>query len=136
MEIAAVTAFLAPFLPALLRGSQELVEEAVKGMGHKAWEFATRLWQKLAPRLEAKPGAAEAADDVAHRPDDARARGALELQLEKMLSEDPGFARELEQLWAEGQREGVVAAVGQRSVAIGGNVTGTIVTGDQNTISK
>ena len=136
MEIAALAGFLAPLLPALLRGTESLLEEAVQGVGHKAWEFATRLWQKLAPRVQEKPAAQEAADDVAGQPDDARARAAFELQLEKLLRADDDFARDVERLWTEGRREGIVAAVGERSVAVGGNVSGTIVTGDENTIQK
>jgi hypothetical protein len=40
-------------------------------------EHAKRLWAKLRPRVEAKPAVLEAAQDVAQRPDDDRARGAL-----------------------------------------------------------
>jgi hypothetical protein len=134
MEIAALAAFLAPLLPALLRGTENLVEEAVQGVGHKAWEFATRLWHRFSPRVQEKPAALEAAEDVVGQPDDARARAAFELQLEKLLRADADLARDIERLWTEGQREGIVAAVGERSVAVGGNVTGTIVTGDENTI--
>jgi hypothetical protein len=137
MEIGALAAFLAPLLPALLQGTQQLVEEAVTGLGHKAWECATHLWQRLSPRFKDKPAAQEAAEDAAARPDDARAQGAFELQLEKVLGADPDLAHEIELLWAKAQREGIVAAVGERSVAVRGDVSGsTIVTGDHNAIRE
>ena len=136
MEIAALTSFLAPFLPHLLQAGGNLAEEAGRKLGGEAWEHAKKLWGRLQGKLEEREAAREAAEDVAQRPDDERARGALELQLEKLLAADPDLARELASLWEDAKRAGVVAAVGERSIAVGGDVSGsTFVTGDQNTLT-
>jgi|SRR5215207_7489362 len=137
MEIAALVAFIAPLLPVLMGAAQELAaESAVKAAGKRAWALASRMWQKLSPHVEQQPAALQAAARVAATPDDPRARGALELQLEDLLREDPALLEAITELWAEGRREGViVVASGERSVAAGGKVEGSvIVTGDDNTI--
>ena len=135
MEIAALTTFLAPFLPRLLAGAGDVVESAAREVGGEAWEHAKGLWARLRGKVAEREGAAEAAADVAARPDDPRAVGALELQLEKVLAADPALAADVARLWEEAQKAGVVAATGDRSVAVGGNVSqSTIVTGDQNTV--
>ncbi len=68
--------------------------------------------------------------------EDPDAQAALRLQLKKLLSEEPALAEEVARLWEQVQAAGVTAtAGGDRSVAIGGSVTGsTIVTGDRNTV--
>ena len=137
MEIAALTAFLAPFLPHLIAGGGKLVEGAVEGAGREAYEHAKRLWGRLRGKVEEREPAAEAAAEVAARPDDPRALGALELQLEKLLAADQELAADLERLWQDAKRAGVVAATGDRSIAAGGNVSGSVfITGDQNTVSE
>ena len=129
MEIAAITAFLAPFLKDLVGG---VAEDLREGVASDAWGHAKRLWSKLRPRVETKESAKEAAADVAAKPDDERARAALELQLEKLLTADTELAGEVAKLWEQAKAAGVVAA-GERSVAIGGDVAGSnIVTGDQS----
>jgi hypothetical protein len=132
VDVAALTSFLAPFLPSLVGGA---LEDAARRRGAEAWEHAKRLWGRLRGTVEERAGAAEAAADVAARPDDPRAVGALELQLEKVLDADPVLAADVRRLWEEAQRAGVVAAVGDRSVAVGGDVSGSvIVTGDHDTV--
>ena len=136
MEIAALVAFLAPLLPALMNAAQELAaESAVKAVGKRAWALASRMWRRLSPSVEQKAAAQEAAERVAAAPDDVRARAALELQLEDLLRADAGLAQAIADLWAEGTREGVlVIASGDRSVATGGNIDGIVITGDDNTV--
>jgi len=57
--------FLAPFLPYLLKGLKLTGQEAVKKLGEKAgeqgFEQAKALWDKLRPKIEARPAALEAA---------------------------------------------------------------------------
>jgi hypothetical protein len=131
-----LTAFLMPFLPYLAQAGHQLAEEAGRELGGQAWEYAKRIWAKLSRRVENKPAAREAVEDVAAWPDDERARGALELQLEKLLTEDMELAEELGHIWQDAKSAGVVA-MGARSIAIGGNATGsTFVTGDHNTIGQ
>jgi hypothetical protein len=137
VEIAALTAFLAPFLSRLLAGGEQLVEGAAEELGKDAWGHARRLWSRLRDKVAGKEAASEAAADVAAKPDDERALSALELQLEKLLAADERLSAEVAKLWEDAKRDGAVAAIGERSIAVGGDVSGsTFVTGDQNTVSE
>ena len=134
MEIAALTAFLAPFLPSLIKAGEKAVEKAADAVSDEAFKYAKALWDKLQPGVEAKPAAKEAAEEVAAHPDDDDALASLRLQLRKLLEQDQGLADDLARIWQEAQAANVVqvTASGERSVAVGGDVTGsTIVTGDQ-----
>src|ERR687892_1570720 len=103
---AALVAALAPFLPYLVRAGQRAGGQVADELGDAAWQLAKDLWARLRPGVEEKPAAKEAVEDVAARPDDERARGALELQLEKLLRGDQGLARELAQMLEDAQRAG------------------------------
>lgn len=134
MEVAALTAFLAPFLPSLIKAGEKAVEKAADAVSDEAFKYAKALWDKLKPGVEAKPAAKEAAEEVATHPDDDDALASLRLQLRKLLEQDQGLADDLARIWQEAQAANVVqvTASGERSVAVGGDVTGsTIVTGDQ-----
>ncbi len=134
--------FLAPYLSYLVKGLKLAGQEAAKKLGEKAGEQgldqAKALWEKLRPKVEAKPAALEAVQDAAEHPDDEDALAALRLQLKKLLAEDQPLAQELARLLQQAQAGGrTVTASGNRSVAIGGNVTGSvIVTGDNNKVNK
>ena len=132
MDVASLTAFLAPLLPALLDIGGRVAQEAVDAAGDEAVGFARRLWEKLRGKVEAKPAAQEAAHDVAEHPDDDDLRAALRVQLRKLLDDDPDLAAELGQLWDEGQRTGAVnvnvTASGAGSVAVGRDVHGSHIT--------
>jgi len=86
--------------------------------------------------VEARSAALEAAQDAAAHPDDEDALAALRLQLKKLLAEDDSLAQELARLLEQARTAGqTVIASGDRSVAIGGNVSGSvIVAGDKNTV--
>ncbi len=133
-----LTAFLAPFLPYLLKAGEKAAEEAGKKLGEAAWERARALWEKLRPKVEARPAAQEAVQDLAAAPDDPDAQATLRQQLKKLLAEDPALAEEIARLWGEAQAAGVtVTAAGERSVAIGGDVSGSvIITGDRNRVNR
>ena len=96
------------------------------------------LWDKLRPKVETRPAALEAIQDAADHPDDEDALAALRLQLKKLLAEDEALAKELAHLLAQARPAGqTVTASGNRSVAIGGSVSGSvIVTGDRNKINQ
>jgi len=132
--------FLAPYLPYLVKGLKLAGQEAAKKLGEKAgeggFEQAKALWDRLRPKVEARPAALEAAQDAADHPDDADALAALRLQLRKLLAEDDSLAQELARLLPQSGPAGqTVVASGERSVAIGGDVSGgVIVTGDRNTV--
>jgi hypothetical protein len=133
---------LAPFLPYLVKGAKLAGQEAAKKLGEKAgeqgFEQAKTLWEKLRPKVEAKPAALEAAQDAAAHPDDEDTLAALRLQLKKLLAEDESLAHEMTRLLEQARAAGKnVTASGSRSVAIGGNVSGSvIVTGDNNNVQR
>src|SRR5687767_348693 len=104
VEIAALTTFLAPFLPHLLAAGENLAHGAAKELSGEAWEHAKRLWGKLRGKVDENPSAREAAEDVARAPDDERAVGALDLQLEKLLASDAALLAAVTRLWEEAQR--------------------------------
>lgn len=134
MEIAALTAFLAPFLPTLLKAGEKAVEKAADAVSDEAFTYARALWEKLKPGVDAKSEAKDAAEEVAAHPDDSKALGALEIQLRKLLEGDTRLKADLAGIWEQARAANVVqvTASGERSVAVGGDVTGaTIVTGDQ-----
>ncbi|HYO12314.1 MAG TPA: hypothetical protein VE685_03850 [Thermoanaerobaculia bacterium] len=120
-----LTLFLAPAMPYLVSGGEELVKAAGKAVGEGGLEMAKKLWARLRPKIEEKPAAAEAAQEVAKAPEDADAQGALRLQLRKILEADASLAAELAKLVeAAGPRETYFAQLhGSGAIAQGkGNV--------------
>lgn len=133
MEIAALTAFLAPFLSALAERSGATAAEAAARFGDAAWEHAQKLWGRLSGRVNAEPAAQGAVEDVVAAPDSPGAQGSLAWQLEKLFAADPSLKADVEQLWERACAASVtvthVTAAGAGSVAVGGNVHGSISTG-------
>jgi hypothetical protein len=128
MDLAQITAFLAPFLASLLGKAGTA---AAGDFGEAAWDHAVKFWQRLGGHIAERPAAQEAAEDVAEHPDSEGARSALAWQLEKLLADDPVLRDDIARLWRQGVAAGTtVTASGHRSVAVGGNVHGTIFTGD------
>ena len=129
-----VAMFLAPALPYLIKGGEKAVEEVGKKIGGEALDYAKSLWAKLRPKAEATPRLQEAVEEVVAAPKDEDAQAQLRLQLKKLLTNDAELARELESILQNASNAGVTVIVsGDRSVGIGGNVSGsTIITGDQN----
>lgn len=132
MDPATLTAFLAPLLPALLKIGSQVAQETVEAVGEDAVGFGRKIWDKLRGKVEAKPAAAEAVNDVAERPDDEDLQAALRVQLRKLLEEDPELAADLGRLWEEGKATGAVnvtvTASGAGSVAIGHDAQGSTIT--------
>ena len=94
-----------------------------------AWKRAQKLWARLRPKVEEKEAAREAADDVAAAPDDELARAALQLQLRKLVGDDPDLGRELAEMLEENRRAGIMADNGavvvvadRGGVAAGGDI--------------
>jgi arginase family enzyme len=117
----------------LLKAGEKAAEETGKTVAGQSWEWTKSLWSKLKPKVEEKPAALEAAQDVAQMPDHADAQGALRLQLFKLLTEDESLAEEVSRWLEQGRAAGfTVTASGDHSVAIGGDARGnTIITGDR-----
>jgi len=135
MDPAALTSLLAPFLAALLKPGGELAQRAAGELGESLAAHAGRLWERLRSAIEGKSAAEEAVRDVAEQPSSDGAQKSLTWQLEKLLAADPQLGRDLERLWADVPRGGVVAA--ERGVAVGRDVSNsTIVTGDGNVLRR
>lgn len=75
---AQIAALTAPLLPYLLKAGEKAAEEAGKQIGGNAWDKVKTLWGKLSPKIESKPAALEAAQEVAKTPDDEDARELCE----------------------------------------------------------
>ena len=117
---AALVSLLAPFLPHLVKLGQQAADEVAGALATEAGRRAKAIWEKLRPHVESRPSAEEAAHDVAADPEDTPARGALEVQLRKLLDQDAVLRDEVEHMLAEAQRAGVFATLG--GVAVGGDV--------------
>ncbi len=81
-----LTAFLAPHLPYLVAGGAEIAKGAAVGnagasVPHAGEKFAEQIWDKLRPKVEAKPAAQEAVADLVKTPNDADAQAALRQQI-------------------------------------------------------
>lgn len=131
-----VVAILAPFLPQLVTAGQKVAEGVGSELGEHGEEIARALWERLAPRIEARPASKEAAQDAALNPKDADAQAALRVQLRKLLTEDTALAEELTTLLNKDRPAGSVTTVtasGAGAIAAGRDIqAGTIITGDNN----
>lgn len=140
-----LTIVLAPALPFLVSGGQEVVRQAGKKLSEEGLELAKKLWGKLWPKVEASPQAKGAAEAVAGAPDEEDARAGLRFQLREILKADPGLASELDALLAAAgprptyqatvhgsgaiaQGPGAVAA-GAGGTAVGRDVQGDLIIG-------
>ncbi|NEQ20288.1 MAG: hypothetical protein F6K28_13795, partial [Microcoleus sp. SIO2G3] len=69
MDVIALTAFLTPCLPFLMKVGQKAAESASGKMGEDSWNTAKKIWDKLHPKIEAKEDAKNAAQQLAAKPD-------------------------------------------------------------------
>ena len=138
MDVALLTAFLAPFLPALLHAGQAVLDHAAVRGSAQAADFARGLWQRLHGRVAEQPAAEEAARKLGERPGSARRQRALAASLEALLADDDDPAREVAALWEQANAAGVVVvAAGDRAIAVGCDVAGSaIVSGDNAAIEQ
>jgi len=129
-----MASFLMPLLPSLLKVGDKAAEEVSKKIGDEAWDRAKALWE----RLRRKKAVEQVAQTAAALPDNQALREALREEIARALQEDGALREEIARLWGEAGAAGVtVTASGERSVSIGGSVSGSvIVTGDRNKINK
>ena len=132
MDIAALTAFLAPLLPRLLDIGGRLGDAITERVGDEVYGFASRIWARLRGKVEEKESAKEAVEDVARDPSDEDLQTVLRIQLKKLLAEDEALAADVSRIWSEAQAAGAVTvtvtASGAGSVAVGGDVSGSSIT--------
>lgn len=137
IDLTQLTAFLAPFLGFLLPAAKSFADASLDQAGRHAAQHAEALWERLWPKVSGRAAAEEAANDVALKPNDSRALASLELQLEKILLENPDIAREIEELWSKASEAGVGPVRGDRNVLTSGSIQGSvIVTGDHVAIRR
>jgi len=129
-----IAAFLLPFLPHLLKVGDKAAEEVGKKIGGEGWERAKALWGKL----RHKKNVEQVAQTVAALPDNQALRDALREEIARALQEDGALREEVARLWGEAGAAGVtVTASGDRSVAVGGDVSGSVIlTGDRNRVER
>jgi hypothetical protein len=131
--IEVTVAFLAPYLPSLLKFGEKAVEGAAEKLGGDAWERAKLIWAKILPKKNCSPDLSRAISDAATMPNDSDALGALRFQLKKLSASDSVWAAELEKLIKDNNIPKLVIAhaKGDRSVAVAGDVYNSpISTGD------
>lgn len=143
MDIALLTAFLTPFLPALTQLGEKAAGKMAEKFGEDAWNKAKALWARLSPQVEAKEAAREAVTDLANAPEDEDLQTALRVQLKKLLDQNQALAVEVAQLFqADGPKGSpgtqiIQKVTGNQNQVIGqvlggqvlGNVTGTVILG-------
>ena len=130
-----LAAKLGPALPFLLdEAGGGAAGEAGKKLGTQAWELAQALWNRLQPCIEGSPAAQQMVRQVTEDPTASGAQAALGFQLQALLKADLALAEELDRLLQSAGPAGTgttVTASGERSVAVGRDVTGSrIQTGD------
>ncbi len=134
MDIAVLVSYLAPALPVLLGLGQKAIDKGAEKLGEKGAEgLVGQIWQRLKPKVEAKPAALEAAEDVAKAPEDSGAIASLEHQLKKILEapENIDLKAEIVKLLAESDE----VKSGKYVVTMGDDaIVGAI--GDRNTVTQ
>ncbi len=125
-----IVSFLTPFLPYLLKAGEKVAEEIGKKFSEAAWEKAQALWGKLRGKKEV----VQVAQTAVALPENKGMQAALREEIANALQSDPALAEEIAQLMGKTRPAGTnVTASGNRSVAIGGDVTGgIIITGDRS----
>ena len=96
---AQITAFLAPYLPYLVKGGKIAAKKAFEKAGEifaeKGWEQAEAMWEKLKTKVETKPAAQDALEEFVKDPKEEDALPSLRQQIKKILAEDMKFAEEI-----------------------------------------
>jgi hypothetical protein len=100
IDIITFATFLSPFLPYLSMATDKAVESAASKFGEAGWKKAQDIWGELSPKVAAKPAALEAVADVIDNPKDAAYQTVLQVQLKKLLDQDPDLAKAIEQIIA------------------------------------
>jgi hypothetical protein len=96
-----------------------LAAAAAQKMGEAVPAAVGKVWALLEHRMNQKPAAKEALDDLKQNPQDPDLQTVTKVQLTKMIREDPDFARELANLLEEAR--GTIRASGSATVVVGDN---------------
>lgn len=107
-----------PYLPYLVETGKKAGDKVV---GEVAFAGAKKVWGKIRGKVEKDQAGEKTLQTLARRPDDPRARGAFELLLEDVLSDEPKLAGELAKL---------LEAAGSKTLFVTGSGSG--VQGNDN----
>jgi hypothetical protein len=124
-------------------------EKAIEKVGAKLPEAVGKIWDEIRQKIGRKEAAKEAMKDFAAKPDDEDNAASFRKELRKVFELDSKFAKDLEKMLdaakaqigdsiintgsgAAATRGGVAAGAG--GIAIGGNVQGSVVMGNNNTL--
>ena len=135
MDVTGLAAFLAPFLPSLVKGAERLATDVAERLGEAGSGVAKRMWELLRPKVEQDPRAQDTVEEVAEDPDDPVLQALLAKRLEQLLADDPALAADLGRLFDEARAANLVSASGERSVAVGRDLSGTVITGDDAVVT-
>jgi hypothetical protein len=133
---------LQPYLPIL-------ATKAAEEIGTKVPEAVAKVWNAIQKKFHTKTAAKESLEDLLKSPEDADSQATFRQQLKKVIKEDESFAIEFSKLLAAAGGSyrasltggGSIAqgagakAVGKGGMMIGGNVTGNVVMGNDNTVN-
>lgn len=101
MDIIALTAFLSPCLPFLMKLGEKAAESAAGKVGEDSWNTAKKIWDKLQPKIEAKEDAKMAAEQLATKPDSEARKAVFQEELETLLKENPDLVEAIAQILQE-----------------------------------
>ena len=91
-------AVIAPVLPILLEEGREAADELSAEYVPTMRAKAKLIWEKIHPQLAKRPGAEEAIDKLAEKPQDEDAQTAVCQHVKSLLSEDSKLADEIEKI--------------------------------------
>ncbi len=102
MDIIALTSFLAPCLPFLMKkvGASAL-DGAAKKLGEDTWGKAKAIWGKLHPKVKSEAAAQIAAEKLATSPDSAAWKEALQEELAAILANDSELEAAIAEIFAD-----------------------------------
>ncbi|MEJ2557846.1 MAG: hypothetical protein P8186_16785 [Anaerolineae bacterium] len=126
----AATALLGPYLA---KAGETFAEKA----GEKLAEKAGALYQMVKAKFKGDAYAEQTLARVEEKPEAKGRQGTLQEVLAEKMEEDADFAETVHRLVEEAKAADTrnVIAFGERSVAVGGDVSGsTIITGDGNVV--
>jgi transketolase len=124
MDVIALTAFLSPFLPFLIKFGEKSAETVGSKVGEDGWNKAKKIWEKLHPKVEAKEDAKIAAEQVAAKPDSEARKAVFQEELETLLKENPDLLEAIAQIMQEGSPAASGTQITQTITNTKGQVTG------------
>jgi transketolase len=101
MDVIALTAFLSPCLPFLMKLGEKAAESASGKVGEDTWNTAKKIWDKLHPKIEAKEDAKIATEQLAAKPESEARKAVFQEELETLLKENPDLADAIAKIMQE-----------------------------------